>query len=370
MIRIKVDGQLIQVFYSTVAANAQQFVSFVATLSEEWDGYNITMRFQHADSNVIYDVTGVEDGVEYYIPHEVLVAGKVYVAALGVLGTDVIATSTRAPFPVQASGGTEAGATPVVTPDAYAQYLQSVEAVKVVTAADVVTATEQVKLATAQVALAATQVGLSQDQVVIATEQAVIAGNNVVAAAAQVVLAAEQTVAATASAVSAALSEVAAGEHAVAAGISEDGAEAAALVTHQAMTDYLALLGKDVPVMVGGKIAVENIPATAIQDIYEIASVDQLVTLVAQRGDLGEIVETVNNERTVTKTYQLLGDGDPTNIANWVVWGTSYAVQAGNASTATEAANANTINNHRVVTMTQAQYEGAALEADTIYLVG
>lgn len=137
----------------------------------------------------------------------------------------------------------------------------------------------------------------------------------------------------------------------------------------QAMQDYLAMLGVDVATLVGGKIPMSQIPATATQEIYDITSEDELTGLVAQRGDCAEIVETIDGVKTVTKTYQLLGDGDATVRDNWVVWGTSYAVQAGNATSATNAVNASTINNHRMVAMTQDQYDQAAVEQDTIYIV-
>ena len=142
--------------------------------------------------------------------------------------------------------------------------------------------------------------------------------------------------------------------------------ESAAL---QAMTDYLAMIGVDIATLVGGKVPMSQIPATATQEIYTITSVEEITTLVAQRGDLAELIQTVDGEPTIVKSYQLLGDGDPTIASNWVVWGTSYAVQAGNASTATNAENSTMINGHRLVTMNQAQYDIAAIVVDTLYAV-
>lgn len=52
-----------------------------------------------------------------------------------------------------------------------------------------------------------------------------------------------------------------------------------------------------------------------------------------------------------------------------VVWGTSYAVQADNTSTAGNAITANTINGHRLVEMTPAQFDQAVKDSDTYYLV-
>ncbi|MFA6848715.1 MAG: BppU family phage baseplate upper protein [Selenomonadaceae bacterium] len=137
----------------------------------------------------------------------------------------------------------------------------------------------------------------------------------------------------------------------------------------QALSDLLAMIGIDIASLVGGKVPMTQIPATAIQDIHEVADDSGLTSLTAQRGDLAEVIELVDGVKTVTKTYQLLGDGDATVRDNWVVWGTSYAVQAGNATTATNAENANTINNKRIVGMTQSQYDIAAIDPDTIYIV-
>jgi len=155
---------------------------------------------------------------------------------------------------------------------------------------------------------------------------------------------------------------------AAAAAQSEENAAESEQVTTQAMADTLAMLGTDIPVMVDGKILIDNIPATATQEIYVVTSADELTSLNAQRGDLAELVEDIDGIPTITKTWQLLGN-DPTVAANWVVWGASYAVQAGNATTANNAANAAMINNHRLVEMTESQFAVAVKDPDTYYLV-
>ena len=137
----------------------------------------------------------------------------------------------------------------------------------------------------------------------------------------------------------------------------------------QALSDLLAMLGTDVATLVGGKIPMSQIPATATQEVYEVTSEDELVELVAQRADLAELVEDVNGVKTITKTWQLLGDGNPATKSNWIVWGTSYAVQAGNATTADNAENANTINGHRIVEMEKSAFETAVKDPNTYYLV-
>ena len=148
------------------------------------------------------------------------------------------------------------------------------------------------------------------------------------------------------------------------AGAAEQAKEGA----QQAYSDFLNQLGTDVATLVGGKIPMSQIPATATQEIYQVSSEDELTGLIAQRGDLAELIETVDGEKTVTKTWQCLGDASIRD--NWVVWGTSYAVQAGNAETAANAENANTINHHRVITMSQSEFETAVKDENTLYLVG
>lgn len=137
--------------------------------------------------------------------------------------------------------------------------------------------------------------------------------------------------------------------------------------TEQAYSDFLNQLGTDVATLVGGKIPMNQIPATATQEIYTVTSEDELTSLTAQRGDLAELIEEIDGERTITKTWQCLGDSSKRD--NWVVWGTSYAVSAGNATTATNAENANTINNHRIIEISAEDFEMAVKDENTYYLV-
>lgn len=137
--------------------------------------------------------------------------------------------------------------------------------------------------------------------------------------------------------------------------------------TEQAYKDFLAQLGVDIATLVGGKVPMSQIPATATQEIYTITSEAELTSLTAQRGDLAELIEVIEGERTITKTWQCLGDSSNRN--NWVVWGTSYAVSAGNATTANNAENANTINNHRLIEISAEDFETAVKDENTYYLV-
>lgn len=149
---------------------------------------------------------------------------------------------------------------------------------------------------------------------------------------------------------------------------SEENADQSEQAAAQALADLLRMLGTDIPQLVGGVLPMSVIPATATQEIYEVTSPEGLVDLIAQRGDLAELVEMVDGERTITKTWQLLGE-DASVWDNWVVWGTSYAVQAGSATTAKSAENAARINGHRMVEMTEEAFKLAAKDPDTYYLV-
>lgn len=143
-------------------------------------------------------------------------------------------------------------------------------------------------------------------------------------------------------------------------------AEQSKLVAAQALADLLAMMGTDIASLVGGKIPLSQIPATATQEIYTVASEDELTGLTAQRGDLAELIEEVNGEQTITKTWQCLGD--PTILESWVVWGTSYAVQAGSATLADTAANSEMVNGHRVVHFDSiAELEAAVKIPGTLY---
>lgn len=149
--------------------------------------------------------------------------------------------------------------------------------------------------------------------------------------------------------------------------VSEMNAELSEQKSSQNLSDLLAMLGEDIPTMVDGKIPLSQIPATATQEVYEVTSADELTGLIAQRGDLAELIEDVDGERTITKVWQLLGDSSVRS--DWVVWGTSYAVQAGNATIAENAENSARINGKRMVAMTFDDFETAVKDSDTYYTV-
>ena len=114
-----------------------------------------------------------------------------------------------------------------------------------------------------------------------------------------------------------------------------------------------------------GKIPTANIPALATTETYVVANAASLLTLRAQRGDFGLILKN----GVITDSYILVGD-DPTASAGWIKFGVGYVAQAGHAMQADSAADSDKVDGNHLLAMTQAQYDAAAIYANTIYLVG
>ena len=148
----------------------------------------------------------------------------------------------------------------------------------------------------------------------------------------------------------------------------EDLAQYYSNVAEQALLDLLSMIQSgDIVLASNGKLPLSSIPATATQEIYIVESENELTSLEAQRGDLAELIEEINGVRKITKTWQCLGDSTKRN--NWVEWGTSYAVSAGNAEHSENAGNSARINGHRLVEMSESEFENAVKDDDTYYLV-
>ena len=133
------------------------------------------------------------------------------------------------------------------------------------------------------------------------------------------------------------------------------------------------MLGSDIATLVGGKIPVTQIPLSVVHNIVEIADVSELITLTAEQvqlNDIAAIIEGTGAEKKRIKSFQLLGDGNPANRENWVEVATDYSNTAAYSTTSGNAENASMINGHRVVAMSQEQYDIAVKEAETIYMVG
>lgn len=328
--------------YGTVVpipVGQSQFSKVNFRFSPEWDGFTKIAQFKQNSDNLIN--VDIEDN-SCIVPTE-LGVGLVRLRVRGYPAGEesaVIATANEVVIPfVQ---GFEGGGTPAVppTPDLYAKLLKTIgdssESSK--------TYAENAKKSAEDAAESATQ---SQT----AAKEAEVSAK-----------------AAAGSAGAAKRSEEASKESENSAGEDATKAEESKQAAAQALSDLLKMLGSDICPLVQGTIPLKYIPATATTEIYEITSELQLTGLDAQRGDLAELIEVVNEERTVTKTWQLLGD-DASVRANWVVWGTSYAVAAGYATTAGTAENATKINNHRMVEMTDEAFATAVKDPNTYYLV-
>ena len=132
----------------------------------------------------------------------------------------------------------------------------------------------------------------------------------------------------------------------------------------QAMTDLLAMMGEDIATLTDGKLTPSQIPDISINDVFEVADTDEMLTLTAQRGDCALIIP----DDVVTDSYILSAD-DASVLANWKKLGVSYVANAGHAVTSDNAENANKINNKRLVAMTESQYEVAVKDESTFYAV-
>lgn len=157
-----------------------------------------------------------------------------------------------------------------------------------------------------------------------------------------------------------------------AAGQSDDSAQAAA----GALSDFLGMLGVSVPELINGKIPTTYLDLEATFETVQVNSVNDLVTLTpeqVQKNDLAYVIEAIDGVPTITGAWRLLGDGDPSISANWIVSGTSYAVKAGEASIAISAGNSERWSGMRGVTMTQEQYDLAesigTIVAGDLYIV-
>lgn len=137
--------------------------------------------------------------------------------------------------------------------------------------------------------------------------------------------------------------------------LSEENAKLSETKTTQAYSDFLAQLGTDVATLVDGKIPASQIPSIATTEIYTVNSLEAQNAIDAQDGDI--CVRTDEN-----KSYIYSNDG-------WVYLATptDYAENAGYADTAGTAENATMINNKRIITMTDEEFETAVIDEDTFY---
>ena len=146
--------------------------------------------------------------------------------------------------------------------------------------------------------------------------------------------------------------------------ISEDNSKASEVVSSQALSDLLRMLGSDIATLTDGKLTLSQLPDLSINNSFLIADESELTSLTAQVGDMAYV--EVGGE--VTALYWLVGN-DSTVLANWKQLGLSFVANAGHANTADNADNANRINNKRIVSMTKQQYEQAVKDTGVYYFV-
>jgi hypothetical protein len=121
-------------------------------------------------------------------------------------------------------------------------------------------------------------------------------------------------------------------------------AQASAADSQQAYTNITNLAGKvdGYPILedVNGEPKIPSVyfNQVDIKEYIEITNENELATIEAQVGDVAFLVEEVGGVQTTTKSWILLSVAD--GVRNWVVYGTSYATNAGNANYAATAGNA------------------------------
>ena len=147
---------------------------------------------------------------------------------------------------------------------------------------------------------------------------------------------------------------------------SAEEAKESAAKAQQAMKDYLSMLGEEIATLgADGKLSANQLPALAINDTHVVHSKEEIVALVAERGDVAVLVHDEN----VSDAYILTVD-EPNVLDNWIKLGVSYVAKAGHAETATVAVDSQKINGHRVVALSEEEYNLGAKDPETVYLVG
>ncbi len=114
------------------------------------------------------------------------------------------------------------------------------------------------------------------------------------------------------------------------------------------------------PVLIAGSDGNPVIPSVFINQVdiksyIEISNESQLNTIEAQPGDVAVLVETIDGKKTITESWLLLGESN--GVRDWAIYGISYATNAGNATFAQSAYNAQRINGLSIEKMPESVYE-------------
>lgn len=324
-ILLKAEGTSLKLInYNNIVSTQVKYDTCMFELNSDWEGFTKTAVFYANGGNkkyVILDNTNI-----CVIPWEVLSSpGILYI---GIFGTkdDVILPTNFVATRIIGGSHEEGTISEPPTADVYAQIIAIMEKQKV----DAKIATEQAGIATTKAEEALVSEGkakTSETNAKVSEENAKISETH--------------------------------------AKTSENNSSNSASISQQAMADFLALIGKDIATLTNGKLTPSQIPALSINDVFPVTTTGEMQTLTAQRGDVALIV----NNDVVTDSY-ILSTDDSSVLANWKKLGVSYVAEAGHSVSSTTAENSNQINGHRLVTMTQAQYDVAVKEPETIYLVG
>lgn len=119
---LKVTKQKLELDSDIIAEGAINYATFELQCDISWRDFSKTVRF--VKNGKVYDLSDVEEGRSYYLPHVILNEGTVWVGVVGVSDGNRVATTEKAEFHVK--GAIESGNTPVLPPDAYAKYVNEV----------------------------------------------------------------------------------------------------------------------------------------------------------------------------------------------------------------------------------------------------
>lgn len=340
---------------------------FVVTLPTDMVGYNYLMLFQLNDRTPVVtpQLVPVGSKIEYALTNALTIeSGKLKLEVQAYTDAGVMIKETTYQFVVKISMD---GSTAEIMPIAYVPwYVLAVEETAKSTAqadrsqgiADGLEFTTIPQAISDMGTTGQAKVDLAIAQVVIATQKAVesdISANKSLVSEGNAKLSETNSKA----------SENLAKSSEVNSKESETNSKVSETVTVQAMTDYLAVLGINVATLDGGgKLTPSQIPSLSINSTFAVSNIAEITSVLAEEGDVAIVVQA----DVVTDTYILAGS-NPTIFANWKKLGVGYVAEAGHSISCDTATDSQMINGHRVVVMTQAQYDIAVKDIDTVYLV-
>jgi hypothetical protein len=152
-----------------------------------------------------------------------------------------------------------------------------------------------------------------------------------------------------------------------AAEVSQADAADSKTVASQALADLLAMLGTNIATLTDGKLTIDQLPDLALISYKKVANRTAMLALNAQPGDCAQVI---TDDDGFTHLYALMDGGNPAVYSDWLQLNTpnSYVSEAGHATTADTAANADAVNGHRIVHFASiAELEAAVKVSGTLY---